>query len=339
MLQSSFLSKDDALEYLAQLQKVKKKWTRDNSNLSNWKTTMMFKTNDYSFKVYHKGSEFKKNDRKQIVKTKLKYDVDHLQEFADRILRYEFTIRNAYTSYLFMSRLFRKDCHLWQSAYKLYKKYKSVKQTPKYLEWRRTITQEEKRQIDYVKSIIYKSKKFYLSKIDLDASYDTHTDEYYFNHYPHKKQRFYKPAHYSRELFNLQVRQFLKILKEFNLETKDANNKILHNLEILNSTARIKKESVKKFGYKHIPVADTREISKSKIEIILELLKTKTFEEIQQSDLFSRSTWWRIRKDLNLLGVTQKSLLDVTLNADFDLHNYNSHLLLNINQFKYIKLG
>jgi uncharacterized membrane protein len=100
-----FDSKADALEYFSQLQKVRKKFARDSSNSSrDWKTTIAYVTPKWSFKVYHKGTEFKKHDAKKLLALnqagEATFDVDFYQQWSDKILRYEMTFRNSYIKQL-----------------------------------------------------------------------------------------------------------------------------------------------------------------------------------------------------------------------------------------------
>lgn len=61
----------------------------------------MYVTKNYSFKVYHKGTEFLKHDYKQLSKRNpLNLDLGKLQRQADCILRYEMTFRNKMFTYL-----------------------------------------------------------------------------------------------------------------------------------------------------------------------------------------------------------------------------------------------
>ncbi len=54
----------------------------------------MYTTHRYSLKIYHKGSEYTKHDRKEhkrinILKGKEYFKINELQSISDKILRYE----------------------------------------------------------------------------------------------------------------------------------------------------------------------------------------------------------------------------------------------------------
>ncbi|MBN8785456.1 MAG: hypothetical protein J0I84_00045, partial [Terrimonas sp.] len=60
-----FNSKDDALAYLAEQNKLLVKYARSSGNkFRSYDTSIMYVTRRYSFKIYHKGTEFAKNDYK-----------------------------------------------------------------------------------------------------------------------------------------------------------------------------------------------------------------------------------------------------------------------------------
>lgn len=148
-----FKSKSDAFEYLELQRNIRKKNMRDGSTKSNnYQTSIMYYNKDYSVKIYHKGSEFEKNDKyelNQINKNSnsIKFDTEYLQQFADKILRYEITIRPSYISYLFNQNIFRKDSKQYKTWYKLYNKIKN-----------KTVTLENKKFYNELeRSVMYES--------------------------------------------------------------------------------------------------------------------------------------------------------------------------------------
>jgi hypothetical protein len=64
---------------------------------------MQYVTKRYSFKIYHKGTEFKRHDKKELLKSTnpLRIPLTYLEEEADKILRYEMTCRPAMINYVF----------------------------------------------------------------------------------------------------------------------------------------------------------------------------------------------------------------------------------------------
>lgn len=342
-----FPDKKTALDYLYELKKIKKKYSRDSSNSSrDWKTSMMYKTSRYSFKVYHKGSEFKKNDAPKLRdlndKESAGFDVNSYQDFADKILRYEMTFRNSFMSYLFMTKLFRKDCHLWQSGVKLWKEDKSKRQgnLDSWNEFRAGLTAQDKKLIQYVNGFINKTKQFYLSgKHGVSRDFDLETDHGVFDSWPAKEERFWVPARFSRLLFAEMSGRFLALLKEMQLQMAQDHGTILakierHNAIVTNDRAKLKAAEIPLSHDLYKGVGKT--IQLGKMRIVLDMLKTQTYDEIASSGLFSRKTWYNYRQILADFGHHENSLADAAQPTPLDLRSYNGVLRANLRKFKNI---
>lgn len=108
-----FLSKGDALRYLQEQKDLSIKYAKTETNVpGNYSTpgdgltTVMYTTQNYSFKIYHKGTEFRKNDFKELVKNNpMGFNLMELAENADKVLRYEMTCRKGLLNYLFKEKL------------------------------------------------------------------------------------------------------------------------------------------------------------------------------------------------------------------------------------------
>jgi hypothetical protein len=340
-----FSSKEASIDYLNELRKLKKKYARDATNYSrDWKTSIVYKTERYSFKVYHKGTEFAKNDAKKLREVNEsgagKFDVDHYQKFADKILRYEMTFRNSQISYLFMNHLFRKDCYIWQAGVKLWKTSKAKKAVQEnYMTYRASLEPHEKHAIDYVNAKINKVKKFYLEDNPKSAKFDDEMDPDKFERYPSKQERFNQASFFSKSLFRLLGKQFCKLLEEFRLHLHENATSVLtrldqHNAAIDNHRATLERMKVPAGDKMYKGVG--KKISVQKIKMLLRLLETETFEEIAEKNYFSRQTWYNHRRELAQLGVKQSSLLAVTIPSALDLANYNYEMIHNGHKYKNI---
>ncbi len=340
-----FDSKESAFDYLNQLRKLKKKYARNSTNYSrDWKTSIVYKTERYSFKVYHKGTEFAKNDARKLREVndagKGRFDVDYYQKFADRILRYELTFRNSQLSYLYMNHLFRPDCYIWKEGVKFWKTAKAKKADKEnYMAYRAGLETHEKHAIDYVNSMINKVKKFYLEGNPKSERFDLETDEGKFLAYPVKKERFNQAALFSPELFALLGKQFTTLLSEFKLSVHQTSHDVLARLKIHNDDIDRNRDQLERMK---IPTGDPlykgvgRKISESKIKMLLRLLESETFEEIEESNYFEAKTWYNHRTDLKKLGVTQNAQLSLVTRADMDLRAYNTELTFNLRKFNYL---
>lgn len=127
-----FRSKAEAFEYLELQKGIDRKYSRESTNrFHNYATSIFASNQHYSIKIYHKGTEYEKNDRKEHERInrmagKQIFDTEYLQAFADRILRYETTIRPAYISYLYNGKIFRKNSKQFQTWKIIYNKIKSI---------------------------------------------------------------------------------------------------------------------------------------------------------------------------------------------------------------------
>ncbi len=93
----------------------------------------MIGSTDYNGIDAFAGAEYEKNDIKQHEKINEEkgyqyFKTAKFQAFADRILRYELTIRNNYLNYLHKHNIFRKDCPLFKKGLAAYMKVESANQ-------------------------------------------------------------------------------------------------------------------------------------------------------------------------------------------------------------------
>lgn len=144
-----FNSKDDALRYLELQKRVVKNYVREGSSYGQheW-TSCNYQTAFYGLKIYHKGSEFRKHDKKRLMdynkqiaegltaglkKNKWaisSFDVEYLQDNADRILRYELSIDTKGMSYFFKRYVFKKDDPDWRNMMKDFNYWKNIIENP-----------------------------------------------------------------------------------------------------------------------------------------------------------------------------------------------------------------
>lgn len=342
-----FDSKEDALDYLNHLKKLRKKNARDTTNYSrgrNWKSSITYVTDRYSFKVYHKGSEFAKNDAKKLTDInlsgnhKFRFPTPYYQLFADKILRYEMTFRGSQLSYLYMNNVFRSDCYLWKAGVELYKKAKQAKQKSfeSFMEFRKGLERDEQQLLDYTNNTISKTKHFFLAVDSRSARFDDETRPHKIAPVDGKPERFDYYAPFSADLWHLATRQFLRVLDEFKLEVHQDHHSILtkadaHNKKILSDRSKLELLEISKKSDRYKELGET--ITISKLKIILRMLETETFEQIADSGVFARTTWYRHRKTLEMLGLTQSSLLSIAVRAEQNLKAYNTEVLFNSSKF------
>lgn len=106
-----FLNKQEALKYLDAQKELCVKYARSSSNkYRNYDTSLFYSTKRYSFKIYHKGTEFNKNDKKELANNNPKgFVIPELAHQADRILRYEMTFHRSGLDYVFKQDIVKND--------------------------------------------------------------------------------------------------------------------------------------------------------------------------------------------------------------------------------------
>jgi len=127
-----FPNKKEALKYLNYQKRIKKKHSREDMEIEDTfervitkTTSIMYVSQRYSAKIYHKGAEYQKHDAKRHIqfnrkKNKQYFNINDIQDLADRILRYELTIRNKQLNYLHKKYIFRSNCPIYRKYYTIY---------------------------------------------------------------------------------------------------------------------------------------------------------------------------------------------------------------------------
>lgn len=110
-----FNSVDHLEAYYEKLKTVKKRSLKKGSNVrADYMSSIHYVGSGYSFKIYKKGIEFRKNDLKELKKSVDRgnslVNLETLSEFADRILRYEITIRKQLMNRIYKEKIFRRNC-------------------------------------------------------------------------------------------------------------------------------------------------------------------------------------------------------------------------------------
>lgn len=103
-----FLSKADALRYMEEQRTLNVANARSDKNRfqAYGTTTVQYHTDNYSFKIYHKGTEFRKNDLSKLLKNNpKKLDISEIADLADRILRYEISCKKGLLNYCFRQKV------------------------------------------------------------------------------------------------------------------------------------------------------------------------------------------------------------------------------------------
>jgi hypothetical protein len=336
-----FRTKSEALVYLSYIQKQKPKGARRDSDIrgglytDGWTHT----TDGYQKKVYYKGSEFKKNDRKQLEKNKVfsPEQIDLLQEMADKILRFEVTLRKQHMSYLYQTNIFRKDSRIMnemRTAAKEGRKYHELK-TSKPAEYRKLVQEREafdssgKRSgftFSHSKEILEKIKVYKLVEScnnyrrDFVFGQSKEVDFYNENHHDFtftKKNGnkmeivLEKKVCLNEDIFMLWLSFFEDFVKETEVKFLPSfdslQNKIVKHNEIVdNWRTTFTKEDLDAMTKGNGVARKNKKLQVKRIIRHLALLQKYTVKELRDYEMVDRTTLWRLEKDLKQFNIDLK---------------------------------
>lgn len=321
-----FNTKEDALEKLNAQKKIKWKYARETSDYkSDWATTVFYRTKMYSAKIYHKGTEFYKNDSKELKKLNVKrkkngqpeFNIEEIQQLADRTLRYEMTFRNSYMSYLYQRTLFRRRCPEMIRLKKAAKRGRrneriffsgKKEDQEKVLHWRAT-NQIERRRDDMKQwklwnEIVDKRRRFYveLDQVWIDYNQKTHAYRRTGDELTIEKQ-----VKFGKNLFGLMVDKFEKFIEHFEVKEASSMSHLIVAVRQENKNAtewnKINRPLIKEGIVKSRSLINVNGVHR-----LVEMLEKYTWEDLKQMNFYNRSTMYRLRKKLEPLGFNPNAL-------------------------------
>ncbi|MEO7045537.1 MAG: phage/plasmid replication protein, II/X family, partial [Ferruginibacter sp.] len=322
-----FATREDALYYLDYQKKIRKKHSREEGDVF-YESSLMSITKRHSEKIYHKGTEYKKHDLKQHQKINNEkgrkiFDIEKLQEFADRILRYEITLRNPELNYLFKHNIFRKKCAIFKINLENYKRIGNIKKrnerTAKAiaelppseralytkLHPYEAIDKNDSSTFKYVSHLMESSPKFMLA---ISSESDL------FNKYTVVNAASDK-ALFSKKLIGLCLQKLSDYIHNFQLRELPAEEVISISIDNYNLSHRHK-----------LPKADM-------IQFYLLLAQTGSFKEANKLSRYSHATLYRYKDRFKKIGISENHIKpddNFSLpEAPIDLKEYHAFLTRN----------
>lgn len=305
-----FKTREEALYYLEHQKKVRKKHSREEGGLPiDYGTSLMHTTKRYSAKIYHKGTEYKKNDLKHHLKINAEkgydyFNTDKILELADRMLRYELTIRNAELNYLFKHFIFRRDCKDFKRHYKIYSKVAAILQRRDEIAKKiGTLKESEKEMysllnpyedIDKKDKAIYRYVTKLLERIpsfrlETDEFSNLYNSETVISENP-KDEVKCETARFTKELLSLCLKKLTDFIEEFHLME-------LPNEEII---------SIKIDQYNNVHKVKLPKAEMLKFYYLME--KSGSFKEAATISRCSKATFYRHIARFKKIGITQNSI-------------------------------
>lgn len=306
-----FKSKEEALAYFNLQKKLRKKHSREeDGGKTDYNTSFMYSTKRSSSKIYHKGTEYRKNDLKEhskINKEKgyIYFDIDKYQELADRILRYELTIRCAELNYLFKHNIFRSECPFYKIDYANYMRIgntikrneriaKRIGELPqnqkeefRMLHPYEKISKEDRMTYKYVSRLIERKPLFMMEISKAEEDYNKKTVNYECDR-----------ANFSLSLISLCLRKLVVFISEFKIKELPNEEKVSILIDEYNSRHRTKLQK------------------SDMVQFYQQLSKYGSFKEAGIAVGYSRATWYRYKDRFKKIGITENH---VQPNSDFSI--------------------
>jgi hypothetical protein len=327
-----FDSKRHALEYLEYQKQIRRKNSRTDSNsFREYETSLMYVTKRYSLKVYHKGTEYTKHDKKEHVrinneKGREVFNIEGLQQFADKILRYEVTFRDTMLSYLYNHKIFRKRCTVHQTNYMLFKAVEAAKLKNDRIavkngtfsdvtQKHRFMTNNPYRLISKESNLVFKRMTKLLNRNrEFILATTPQIDE--FNTKTVGLTSFEPRALFSRSLFIECAIFFKAFVKEFQVTEKPSECAVSDRIDEYNSK-----------NYYKLP--------KNEMVKFYVMLQKFSFEEIKKKGLYSKATFFRYKSRFEKIGITKNNVMAYDfINVPTDLSQYHSQIMFNKSLFK-----
>lgn len=289
-----FNSKQDALIYLEEQKKmVIDTAITEKNRYNNYGTTIAYTTRRYSFKVYHKGTEFAKNDYKELVKNgnPLNLPLQTFLDESDKILRYELTFRSSYMSYLMQHHFFvSKEMALYPQyqnhiVTQTFKKFNQLGQQKVFQNYTRT------GKFFTLKSIFDISK----SPLDILSILLDHNKER--GRIQRRDFNMRDTVTFDQTIFTILYDTFWSKVKQYQLTN------VMSVSEMSNRIDKIKADTEFRRRHKLNTSKDERQMDKTRL-LVCGLLIQQNYNFSGLKKFLPKTTYYRLKGELKQLGIT-----------------------------------
>lgn len=266
-----FNSKYDAKKYLNEQKSLLHKFARSTKNaFRTYENALLYTTKRYSFKIYHKGDEFKKNDRTKLVKRNpTGHQIEELQAISDKILRYEVTFRKAQIDYLF-------------------------EQSEQHVRYVTFLKNERARQ-----SMRSMNREFYERSIQFCEQ----SKHYVFGHIAQHEAINTQTVSFDLPVFTQMYNFFWDYVKKYQLSQK---------LSVFDVIQKIDQKNEVRDGAVSKQLRAKLSFNKPMLTVLALLCNYESLDEIRKSNLLSKPTFYRYKKQLAQLGINSEArLIDI----------------------------
>ncbi len=339
-----FDTKEEALRYLDYQKRIRKKYLPEHSkNKHSYDTSVFLKTERYTAKIYHKGSEYtssngeigrhrKINEEQQEEKFPVdnKFDEEGnviregLHSIADRILRYEISFRSSYMAHLHKKHLYAKHCSMFQEMKKVHTEVKQVydkcmREAKKELTIDYLDPKEEKAIINkYMKPFYeydkhkvrtYKDFESIMSqrmKFMLRLPESDHKDNEtirFFDRDSRGNPKIARHAMFSKDLFQILASEFVDFMEQFQVNDELKFEEI--DLKIMEYNQEVDEWNRQSEEKK-------QKVCEERVKRILLMLKHHSLDELVRLGAISRRTKYNFKGDIEKIRKTNVNLATLT---------------------------
>jgi len=350
-----FPDMESSLHYINYMKKIRKPRVNDKTkDITQYKTSVYIVTQFYTLKIYHKGTEFVKNDLQQLEKIndlrkkqgkEFRYKLhsddsgEGLINFSNRIVRYEVEFRGKYLTYLFRKLLFRKECVKWKlikkqaNAFSSYERiYKVMLSKPEgimrndYLE---TVyvgnsfpTKHYKEIINDKKNVaqMLRAKSLMMQKSEFyikgNEKISAYNRKTTNEHLYDAKLVLNKEAFFSSSMMKIMLSKFWQMIKSYQVTNIADEENLLKEIIDYNERCR---------------VLGTKKINVTKIRKYLILMETYSIKDMIEMKIIDRTTGYRLEKQLEKFGYSGRSVAKNLHEGDLNYYEYLNYMSLQNN--------
>jgi len=315
-----FNMKEDAFFYLSELRNIRRKRFSENSNaITNYHSGVYFPSKDYTVKIYHKGTEFKKNNYNKVRKRLGKQTADEILRLSNTILRYEVEFRAGAMTDYFLTSLKEENPYV----------YNCVNLSRQFSANSFVTIDGIKHNVDGVppKSTTGPFKKLtsgmsldikrgdFLRKRNFKFWLEKDSEESLLNLSPTRILEYRYHEKFDLRLFRILLMKFKETFHHFQVGN-------FESIELYNYAIKMNKEDILKKQISTmtgIPISNG--ISEGKIKIIVDLLYDHSWDQIKEKGILSKTAFYRYKKFFKNLGLKERNST-YHYNIDFTYSNY-----------------
>lgn len=315
-----FNTQSDCEYYLSQLRGIKRKGIRDTSKQIDYFKGFYSHSKDFTVKVYHKGTEFKKHDYSKVKKRFGEELAESILLTANNIARIEVEYRPGYISEIFRTNLKNTNPYIYKcismsrSVSKSgYCELRDIKYT---LDGLGPPGQNFVKFTPEVKSMVKLGDKLRAR----DSTFWFRSSEHYslnklapidaLNQYTYKEI-------FDSKTFALVLENFKNHFMRFQLNDYNA-------LDQLNILLKVKSEQQFKIALAEIggTLMNVGDYSVRSAKMFLDLLRDNTWDEIRAKGVVSDRMFYRYKKLFKNLGIHGQKITEYDFKVKFDYSNY-----------------